>query len=174
MISRVCVTCCLMCDLFSCVTYCPCQMCDPPPVQVSAYLLVDMAHISGLVAAGVVDSPFEYADIVTTTTHKSLRGPRAGMIFMRKVGVVWWGDIGRRVCCLRVWSVGGARGVGEWGRSDRGPLAADTPVTLYTTSPANPPLPPPKPLLFSWGGGKFLHPTRPPVLLVVQHKTQHR
>lgn len=47
-----------------------------------------MAHISGLVAAGVVDSPFEYADIVTTTTHKSLRGPRAGMIFMRKVGVV--------------------------------------------------------------------------------------
>jgi glycine/serine hydroxymethyltransferase len=45
-----------------------------------------MAHISGLVAAGVVDSPFEYADVVTTTTHKSLRGPRAGMIFMRKVG----------------------------------------------------------------------------------------
>jgi glycine hydroxymethyltransferase len=52
--------------------------------KVGAYLLVDMAHISGLVAAGVVDSPFEYADIVTTTTHKSLRGPRAGMIFMRK------------------------------------------------------------------------------------------
>jgi hypothetical protein len=39
---------------------------------------------SGLVAAGVVDSPFHYADIVTTTTHKSLRGPRAGMIFYRK------------------------------------------------------------------------------------------
>jgi glycine/serine hydroxymethyltransferase len=54
-------------------------------LQVGAYLLVDMAHISGLVAAGVVDSPFEYADVVTTTTHKSLRGPRAGMIFMRKV-----------------------------------------------------------------------------------------
>lgn len=53
--------------------------------QVGAYLLVDMAHISGLVAAGVLDSPFEYADVVTTTTHKSLRGPRAGMIFMRKV-----------------------------------------------------------------------------------------
>eukprot|EP00879_Flechtneria_rotunda_P012138 GHRR01012677.1.p1 GENE.GHRR01012677.1~~GHRR01012677.1.p1 ORF type:complete len:468 (+),score=154.35 GHRR01012677.1:121-1524(+) len=52
--------------------------------KVGAYFLVDMAHISGLVAAGVVDSPFEYADIVTTTTHKSLRGPRAGMIFMRK------------------------------------------------------------------------------------------
>ncbi|KAF6252491.1 serine hydroxymethyltransferase 2 [Scenedesmus sp. NREL 46B-D3] len=52
--------------------------------KVGAYLLVDMAHISGLVAAGVVDSPFECADVVTTTTHKSLRGPRAGMIFMRK------------------------------------------------------------------------------------------
>lgn len=57
-------------------------------MQVGAYLLMDMAHISGLVAAGVVDAPFEYADIVTTTTHKSLRGPRAGMIFMRKVSLV--------------------------------------------------------------------------------------
>ncbi|KAF8056339.1 SHM4 [Scenedesmus sp. PABB004] len=52
--------------------------------KVGAYLLVDMAHISGLVAAGVAGSPFEHADVVTTTTHKSLRGPRAGMIFMRK------------------------------------------------------------------------------------------
>ncbi|KAI0998798.1 Serine hydroxymethyltransferase, cytosolic [Podosphaera aphanis] len=51
---------------------------------VGAYLLVDMAHISGLVAAGVIPSPFEYADIVTTTTHKSLRGPRGAMIFFRK------------------------------------------------------------------------------------------
>jgi glycine hydroxymethyltransferase len=49
-----------------------------------SYLLSDMAHISGLVAAGVVPSPFPYSDIVTTTTHKSLRGPRGAMIFYRK------------------------------------------------------------------------------------------
>ena len=49
-----------------------------------AYLMVDMAHISGLIAAGVIPSPFEYADIVTTTTHKSLRGPRGAMIFFRR------------------------------------------------------------------------------------------
>lgn len=47
-------------------------------------LMVDMAHISGLVATKEAANPFEYADIVTTTTHKSLRGPRAGMIFYRK------------------------------------------------------------------------------------------
>ena len=52
--------------------------------KVGAYLMADMAHISGLVAAGVARSPFEHADIVTTTTHKSLRGPRGGMIFFRK------------------------------------------------------------------------------------------
>ena len=52
--------------------------------KVGAYLMMDMAHISGLVAAGVNKSPFEYADIVTTTTHKSLRGPRGAMIFFRK------------------------------------------------------------------------------------------
>mmetsp|Transcript_17373 Transcript_17373/g.48985 ORF Transcript_17373/g.48985 Transcript_17373/m.48985 type:complete len:476 (+) Transcript_17373:117-1544(+) len=47
-------------------------------------LMMDMAHTSGLVATGELSSPFEYCDIVTTTTHKSLRGPRAGMIFFRK------------------------------------------------------------------------------------------
>lgn len=49
-----------------------------------AYLMGDMAHISGLVAAGVVPSPFESCDIVSTTTHKTLRGCRAGLIFYRK------------------------------------------------------------------------------------------
>ncbi|KAK6454349.1 serine hydroxymethyltransferase mitochondrial precursor [Scheffersomyces xylosifermentans] len=52
--------------------------------KVGAYLLSDMAHTSGLVSAGVTDSPFPYSDIVTTTTHKSLRGPRGAMIFFRK------------------------------------------------------------------------------------------
>ncbi|PQE23959.1 putative glycine hydroxymethyltransferase protein [Rutstroemia sp. NJR-2017a WRK4] len=52
--------------------------------KVGAYLLADMAHISGLVAAKVIPTPFEYADVVTTTTHKSLRGPRGAMIFYRK------------------------------------------------------------------------------------------
>lgn len=50
----------------------------------NCYLLSDMAHISGLVAAGVIPSPFEYSDIITTTTHKSLRGPRGAMIFFRR------------------------------------------------------------------------------------------
>ena len=51
--------------------------------SVGALLMVDMAHISGLVAGGVAASPFEYADVVTSTTHKTLRGPRSGMIFAK-------------------------------------------------------------------------------------------
>lgn len=52
--------------------------------SVGAYFMVDMAHIAGLVAAGVHESPVPYADIVTTTTHKTLRGPRGGMILCRE------------------------------------------------------------------------------------------
>ncbi len=52
--------------------------------EVGAYLFVDMAHIAGLVAAGVHPSPIPYADVVSTTTHKTLRGPRGGMILCRE------------------------------------------------------------------------------------------
>ena len=52
--------------------------------SVGAYLMVDMAHIAGLVAAGLHQSPVPYADVVTTTTHKTLRGPRGGMILCRE------------------------------------------------------------------------------------------
>jgi glycine hydroxymethyltransferase len=51
--------------------------------EVGAYLMVDMAHIAGLVAAGIHPSPVPHADFVTTTTHKTLRGPRGGMILTR-------------------------------------------------------------------------------------------
>ena len=51
--------------------------------KVGAYLMVDMAHIAGLVAAGLHPSPVPYADVVTTTTHKTLRGPRGGLILCR-------------------------------------------------------------------------------------------
>ena len=51
--------------------------------EVGAYFMVDMAHIAGLVAGGAHPSPFGYADIITTTTHKTLRGPRGGLIFGR-------------------------------------------------------------------------------------------
>lgn len=57
-----------------------CEIAD----KVGAYLMVDMAHIAGLVAAGVHPSPVPYADIVTTTTHKTLRGPRGGMILCKE------------------------------------------------------------------------------------------
>merc|ERR1712056_79144 len=51
--------------------------------EVGALLMADIAHISGLVATGQHPSPFEYCDVVTTTTHKGLRGPRSGMIFFK-------------------------------------------------------------------------------------------
>ena len=59
--------------------------------SVGAYLMVDMAHIAGLVAGGVHPNPLEYADVVTTTTHKTLRGPRGGMVLSRN------GDIGKKI-----------------------------------------------------------------------------
>jgi glycine hydroxymethyltransferase len=52
--------------------------------EVGAYFMVDMAHIAGLVAAGAHPSPFPYADVVTTTTHKTLRGPRGAIIFANR------------------------------------------------------------------------------------------
>ena len=52
--------------------------------SVGALLMVDMSHVAGLVAGGVYPSPFEYADVVTTTVHKTLRGPRSALIFVRK------------------------------------------------------------------------------------------
>lgn len=55
------------------------SICD----KVGAYLLADMAHVSGLLAGGRGNSPFEYADVVSSTTHKSLRGPRSGLIFSK-------------------------------------------------------------------------------------------
>ncbi|MDQ5968918.1 MAG: glycine hydroxymethyltransferase [Patescibacteria group bacterium] len=51
--------------------------------SVGAYLMVDMSHFAGLVAGGVYPTPFKYADVVTTTTHKTLRGPRSAMIFSK-------------------------------------------------------------------------------------------
>jgi len=52
--------------------------------KAGSYLMVDMAHIAGLVAAGLHPSPIPYADFVTTTTHKTLRGPRGGLVFCKK------------------------------------------------------------------------------------------
>lgn len=52
--------------------------------EIGAILMVDMSHFAGLIAGGVYPSPFKYADIITTTTHKTLRGPRAALIFSKK------------------------------------------------------------------------------------------
>lgn len=73
------------------------QVCD----KHKAIMLADMAHISGLVAAGVIPSPFDYADVVTTTTHKSLRGPRGAMIFFRR-GVKAVDKQGKEVIALKL------------------------------------------------------------------------
>ena len=56
--------------------------------EIGAYFLVDMAHVSGLVAAGLYPSPVPFADVVTSTTHKTLRGPRSGIILARKNEVI--------------------------------------------------------------------------------------
>ncbi len=52
--------------------------------EVGAYLFVDMAHVAGLIAVGLHPNPVPYADVVTTTTHKTLRGPRGGMILCKE------------------------------------------------------------------------------------------
>ncbi|XKL60494.1 hypothetical protein PGB90_007551 [Kerria lacca] len=68
------------------------EICD----ENDSIMLADMSHISGLVAAGVIPSPFEYADVISSTTHKTLRGPRAGIIFYKK-GVKYITENGEKI-----------------------------------------------------------------------------
>lgn len=58
-----------------------------------AYLMMDMAHVSGFIAAGIMNNPFVYCDVVTTTTHKLLRGPRSAMIFYKKIKTLSTGQV---------------------------------------------------------------------------------
>ena len=67
--------------------------------SVGAYLLCDMAHVSGLVSAQLLKSPFELCDVVTTTTHKSLRGPRAGAQFCLLCRLPWLHCMCHACCC---------------------------------------------------------------------------
>ncbi len=62
-----------------------------------SFLMVDMSHFAGLVAGGAYSSPFEYADVVTTTTHKTLRGPRGAMIFVKKDTRELWKKIDKAI-----------------------------------------------------------------------------
>merc|ERR1719354_223339 len=85
------------------------SICD----EVGALLMSDMAHISGLVAGQAIPSPFQHSDVVTTTTHKSLRGPRAGLIFYRvgqkgtdKQGNPIMYDYADRIDILSCWTEG--------------------------------------------------------------------
>ena len=124
--------------------------------SVGAIFLVDMAHFSGLVAAGVHPNPCEYADIVTSTTHKTLRGPRSGMILARKnsarpsIKVVFPGTqggplvhiIAAKAVCFREAAHAGIRRLSEAGarqrasarrRSCRKPAAASSPAAPIRT-----------------------------------------
>lgn len=80
--------------------------------------MADMAHISGLVAAGMVPSPFEHCHVVSTTTHKTLRGCRAGMIFYRRGELCAWGPGAAGSAFL--W--GFAFDLGSWGKLSWDPL----------------------------------------------------
>ncbi len=67
--------------------------------KVGAIFMVDMAHPAGLIAAGLLDNPLKYAHIVTSTTHKTLRGPRGGIILLGKDFENPWGKTTQRARC---------------------------------------------------------------------------